>query len=461
MFARWRKFGGQRDWVFFATLVLLAFSFAFGGASRLHALPLAAVELASLPVLILGLLRLHDDGGIVRHRTTLLILSAVLALPLIQLVPLPPNVWSGVSGRDQLELAFQVTGGSSGWIPMTLAPDATWGAFLALLPPVAMVVATISGTSAQRRGTAAIYVLAACVYILIGCVQYATKSPAVYPYPTTAPGTVSGLFANRNHLAAFLLMAMPLAAVVGSLFQRPAWSPARLGLWIYVAYCGLVVMALAIIRSRTGLAVMVPTLMAGLWLAIQSRPQLQRRHIFAALGFMVAVALVTAVGLGPLLARFSSVAMGGEARFDVWPIIIDAANLYQPFGSGLGSFDAVYRSVEPLHLVDPTFLNQAHNDYLELWLEAGVVGVGLLVVTAGWAARWAVSAWRSGSRHSDRRLAQAASVSVLVLATHSLVDYPVRTETIAVMLAFCFGLLSSWNSRQVAARTEATTQVPD
>ncbi|MBU1384258.1 MAG: O-antigen ligase family protein [Alphaproteobacteria bacterium] len=447
----------KRDWVFIATLLLLACSLAFGGASRLHAAPLAAVQLAALPVLILGLLRLNDDDGFTRHRTVLLLLLAALALPLLQLVPLPPGVWAGLPGRDVAGVAFEVTGGSPGWMPLSLAPDATWGAFLALLPPIAMVVATISGTSGQRRATAALYVGAACLYIFIGCVQFATKSPAVYPYPTTAPGTVSGLFANRNHLATFLLMAMPMAAVVGSIFQRSARSPARLGLWIFAAYCGIVVMALAIIRSRTGLVVMVPTLMASLWLAVQSGPRLQRKHVIAALGFAAAVALVTALGLEPLLSRFSGEAVGSEGRFAVWPIIANAASLYQPFGSGLGSFDAVYRSVEPLRLVDPTFLNQAHNDFLEIWLEAGVLGVGLVLVAMGWAGRLAISAWRSGSRHSDRRLAQAASLAILVLAVHSVVDYPVRTETIAVMLAFCVGLLSSWNARRVAAAAQSPT----
>ncbi len=57
----------------------------------------------------------------------------------------------------------------------------------------------------------------------------------------------------------------------------------------------------------------------------------------------------------------------------------EAAQSYLPVGSGLGSFDPVYRSVEPLERLDATFFNQAHNDYLEIWLETGWIGAGLTV----------------------------------------------------------------------------------
>jgi hypothetical protein len=48
-----------------------------------------------------------------------------------------------------------------------------------------------------------------------------------------------------------------------------------------------------------------------------------------------------------------------EPRFERWPRIAEAAQTYLPLGSGIGSFDAVYRSVEPLEELDSTFFNQA------------------------------------------------------------------------------------------------------
>ena len=56
-----------------------------------------------------------------------------------------------------------------------------------------------------------------------------------------------------------------------------------------------------------------------------------------------------------------------------------AADAYLPFGAGLGAFDTVFRSVEPLAELDPTYFNQAHNEYLETWLEAGWSGIALII----------------------------------------------------------------------------------
>ena len=53
-------------------------------------------------------------------------------------------------------------------------------------------------------------------------------------------------------------------------------------------------------------------------------------------------------------------------------------------------------------------------------------------IAAGW------RAWRSGPP-----LAQASSAAVALLMAQSAVDYPLRTETVAVLFAFCCGVLAA------------------
>lgn len=91
----------DRQWNAAALLVavLLISAVVFGGASRDHALRLALVELAALPVLVLAgsqLLRRQTLGS---HRMALGLLGAIGLLPLIQLVPLPPAIWTALPGR--------------------------------------------------------------------------------------------------------------------------------------------------------------------------------------------------------------------------------------------------------------------------------------------------------------------------------------------------------------------------
>jgi hypothetical protein len=125
-------------------MVLLAFSFAFGGASRDHALRVTLVELVCLPLLVLASGRLIHTGHWRKHKFALGILVALVATPLLQLIPLPPAVWTGLPGRDQIVLALELAGLQPGWVPLSVAPDQTWGSALALTPPAALFLAALT-----------------------------------------------------------------------------------------------------------------------------------------------------------------------------------------------------------------------------------------------------------------------------------------------------------------------------
>src|SRR5260370_32164812 len=54
---------------------------------------------------------------------------------------------------------------------------------------------------------------------------------------------------------------------------------------------------------------------------------------------------------------------------------IEAATAYMPLGSGMGTFVPVYATFErPEDTFGSAYVNHAHNDVLEVWLEAGVAG---------------------------------------------------------------------------------------
>ena len=89
---------GQWDIAAIVAIILLALSVVLGGASREHTLRLAIVELAALPVLVIGATRLIRSGLWREHRFALGLLAALAAIPLIQLIPLPPAAWTGLVG---------------------------------------------------------------------------------------------------------------------------------------------------------------------------------------------------------------------------------------------------------------------------------------------------------------------------------------------------------------------------
>lgn len=433
----WR---GQWDAVAIASAVLLAFSFAFGGASRDHALRLALVELAALPLLVLAGGRLIQTGQWREHRFALGLLAAIAAIPLAQLIPLPPAVWSGLPGRDQLVLGLDLAGLQPGWSPLSLTPDRTWSSVLALTPPAAMLLAVLTLSQPQRSRLMALCLVAALIGAIWGAAQLASGGDQFYPWRTTGAGSVSGFFANRNHLASFLLATLPFAAVFGAASLRRR-NGSRWTIWIAALFIGLVIVTLAAIRSRAGVMLFVPVMGVSLlaaWIAGgRGRPAPALLLLVGATG--AALTAVAVLALPPVLARFE-VESAPETRFERWPIVAEAAQVYLPVGSGVGSFDAVYRSVEPLEQLDNTFFNQAHNDYLETWLEAGWPGAALILAFLVWYGRRLWSAWKAEPSR-ERDLQRAASIALGVFLLHSIGDYPLRTSALAVVFALCCGLL--------------------
>lgn len=431
----------QWDAVAIATVVLLAFSFVFGGASRENALRLALVELAALPLLVLAASRLIQSGQWRSHRFALGMTGAIALIPLIQLIPLPPAIWTGLAGRSEIVLALELAGLEPGWLPLSLSPDLTWQAFLALLPPIAAFLGILSIPQSTTARLIGVYLVAAVLSVLLGAAQLASGGQQLYVWATTAAGSVNGLFANRNHLATLLVALLPFATVMGAAALRRRHDDRRLPLWFGAVFIGIVVIGLAAIRSRAGIILLGPSIILSLlaaWIAAgRGRPG--PVLIGAAAALVAGLVAISAVALPPVLERFDSQA-APEGRFENWPIVAQASDDYLPLGSGIGSFDAVFRSVEPLETLDPTFFNHAHNDYLETWLEAGWLGAALLIAFLIWFGRRTWAAWRAGTSR-ERDLQRAASVGILMMLLHSAVDYPLRTAALAVLFAVCVALL--------------------
>lgn len=441
------------DAVTLSLLGLLLLAFIFGGASRLHALRLAIVELGSLPLFVLAVSGLLRNRTLVReHKFAFGLLFALAATPLVQLIPLPPGVWTNLPGRGELVLALELVGDQPGWIGLSLTPEATWRAFLALLPPVAVFIGLMVSRHPQLALRCVQAILAfGTISILIGAVQLASGDQRFYAWETTGAGFIVGLFANRNHFATLMLVCLPFATVIAT--REIIRHPDRRALWsmlLATAY-GVIGLAIAAAQSRAGILLFPPTLVLSLVLGWRALHLGRPRAIWLLGGGGVVVALLAgAVLLMPqLLERFES-SQQVETRFQRWPIVAEAAQAYLPLGSGIGSFDPVFRTVEPLNQLDSTYFNHAHNEYLEAWVEAGWFGAALILAFLYWWGRRTYAAWFV-SQSPDRSMRRAASIAILVILVHSTVDYPLRTVTIALIMAISAAILEGVSGQQLAA----------
>lgn len=411
-----------------APLALVTFATALvcGGASRADSWTPTLVRLAALPLLAVVLCR-SMEWPAQAGRLPVLFLAALALVAILQLVPLPPAFWSRLPGRASIATDYRRLGISLPWLPISLSPDATENAGLSLIPPAAIGLAAIELGPRDRRRMLQLALGVALVSVLLEALQIAggPQSP-LRPYAITNRDAAVGFFANRNHEAAFLAAAIPIAWKT----RRAREAGAALALMV------LFLAGVAATRSRAG--VVLAALALGLSGAMRIRSRRgSGRMAWIAGAALLGIALLALIAWPPLTARFAAEPL--LARWSLTPLFLRIGEVYAPVGAGLGSFESVYRIYEPVELVGPAYLNHAHDDYAELWIEAGWFGVAILAVFLAWAGRRGWLAWRSSEPWAVE--ARVGSVIVLLLLLHSLGDYPLRTPALACLFALACGLM--------------------
>jgi O-antigen ligase len=129
-----------------------------------------------------------------------------------------------------------------------------------------------------------------------------------------------------------------------------------------------------------------------------------------------------------------------EGRPEIWRDALFALRQYWPWGAGMGSFIPVFAAAERLEVVTQHFVNRAHDDYLEFLIEAGLPGVLVFGLICRQIARDAWRGWRGKTAGSPAQMIGGAA-GLIIIAIHSLGDYPLRTMSIACIVAVCAGVL--------------------
>ena len=145
-----------------------------------------------------------------------------------------------------------------------------------------------------------------------------------------------------------------------------------------------------------------------------------------------------------------------ELRVRLAPILQEMTLAYFPFGTGFGAFETAYYIHEPSELLNPLYLNQAHNDILQVVIEGGLVSLAITLAGIVWLARIVLRMFRGTAR--DRKLALAASGVGIALVMASAVEYPLRTplfQMIAVWLLCAFVTHAATRTGQQSDDTQA------
>lgn len=342
----------------------------------------------------------------------------------------PPSAWPAVLAVALLALAAVVTEGLR-----TALPE------LALLAAAAAVFAlAVAATPEQQarwgEGLAWGCLLVGLAGVAIGAVQ--VFAPAWTDGQWIARsgfvGRAVGNVRQPNHLATLLLM-----AAVGLIWlgQRRDWP-----LLPVLAGMGLLVGGVVLSASRTGLWFGVPLLL--LWGLLDRSLARRWRLVLLATPLLAALAWAgmqawAASGLGVFGAaqRLDQEGAGSPSRVKIllnaWQLL-----LQNPGGVGWGGFNRAWTLSEfPDRPI--AFFDHTHNLPLQFLVELGW-GVGGLLLALLLAALVlaAVAAWRAPRESAAAQ--RAALVMVLIVAVHSMLEYPLWYAYFLLPTAMALGL---------------------
>ena len=419
-------------WLLSAFLVILWIA---GGASRADVWGQGIVRFFAWTFLIVfALFAPRFEWRRVEPIAILLGLSILLVA--LQLVPLPPSIWTALPGRELFIQAAEVSGQPQPWRPLSISPSATVNALGSLVVPVAVLVFGAQLSRDQHWRIAAVLLALVFAGSLLALLQF-SGARFGNPFINYQTGSVSGNFANRNHFALFVGLGCLMVPVWALRGERTARWKAAVAIGLLPFFL-LVTLATG---SRAGIILAGLGIASGLFLVrtearreLATLPRWGSATIIAGalIGITGAIVLSIKFGRAVGITRTLDLEAAQDLRSQALPYVIEALSRYFPMGAGFGTFDPAYRIGEPDQLLQPLYFNHAHNDWLEVVLEGGIAGAALVIAALIWLILTTIKVFRRSGRGG--LLARTAGIAALLIMLASVPDYPLRTPMIMAVL---------------------------
>ena len=438
-----------RDELPFALLLLLLIAtFAFGGGSRFDIESVG--PLRSLAALILAAaIFLQSQRSWNRARIPFLLLTGLALWMVVQLIPLPQDLWSKLHGRQDFVRLQELAGMGEVWRPISISPLMTANSLASLVIPAAGLLLMALVDEKRLRRVPWIIIAAGVISALLGIAQVSFPAATnLYFYAITNDDSAVGLFSNRNHNAIFLTIALIFALMMADKIslRRLTLSGLLLIFGAFVIVGGLLVNA-----SRSGLAGLglAGGVMLLLWFKRGEAGGTGARAARLWGLLAVAVLALAAAGLAyagvfdrlPAWQRLMERSPVEDQRVETFPYVVQMVRDHMPFGTGFGAFEQAYRMIEPASLLSSRYFNNAHDDWLQLLIEGGVPGALFLLACLVLLARTTFRLVRLSERSNHTYMLAWMGVSALMIfALASIVDYPLRTPSLMLLAAIAVAM---------------------
>ncbi len=364
-----------------------------------------------------GLLGWIAPGSAEKPRVPWALVAAVAAVMLVaglQLVPLTQGQISTISpaadrflvrydlGYAAVKNALNAVPAAGYRHPLSINPSSTLLGLAALTALALLLVGTVRGLGTlSLRALAAGIVVVGAALALAGIVQSGLylhdpqKTGLVYGFWKPIYGTDPfGPFVNRNHFAGWMLLALPVAigyftglvergmrGVKPTLRERVLWFSSLDASRVILVGLAILVMGLSLVLtfSRSGTSGFLLAVAISAWVVLRRHTHRSRRAVTLAYLALLVVLTVSWVGFDALVRRFADAEdtqLGG--RLPIWSDTVKVVRDFPWTGTGLNTYGASMLLYQEHNL--ETHNAEAHNDYLQIAAEGGV----LLGIPAAW-----------------------------------------------------------------------------
>ncbi|WP_419176494.1 O-antigen ligase family protein [Desulfosediminicola sp.] len=397
-------------------------------------------------------------------------LLLLLAFMVVQLVPLPPELVRVIAPANYsvYEPLFAVAG-EQWWIPLTVNLKATIQELFRIGCYALFYIVTVQllQSHATLKRTVSVVVWLAAIIAFLALIHRVTSPDTLFWFRKGPEGSYTvGPWVYHNQYAGFMELLSPLAIAL-FLFYKPRVTPDEgwrqrivdfftmpgTSLHMFYGVAAVVItMSVFVSLSRGGILTIFASLLIFFLLYNLKRPKHGRLTLI-----LVICCVLTSVswfGWDIIVAEFNqgvdqSTGAIKDGRLDIWRDCWQLILAFPILGAGFGTFVDIFPSYRTI--LGSSFFVHAHNDYLELLTDGGVIGIGL----AGWFVLAVLHhGWKKIRMRRDKfsvLLGIGAMTGIIAILIHSVTDFNMHNGAVGLYFFFLCGVLvAAGNSRFTA-----------
>lgn len=312
--------------------------------------------------------------------------------------------------------------------------------YLAYLCVFYVIINNFGNTKAIRRITIAIISMG-FILAVFGIIQHFTWNEKIYWFrELSLGGGVFGPFVNRNHFAGYMEMAILLA--LGQIVRKTLemkLSPREVGIKervfdffnreggiIVLLLSATIIMIASLFMSLSRGGIMSLAIGAAVFAGLVPR------HKRVSLIFIILGVILVLEATSELVIRRFVEEVGPYGRYAIWEDTIDIFKSFPIFGSGLGTFRLIYQKYQTSDY--DLFFRHAHNDYMELLTDMGVLGLSAAIAACALYLILLVSLLNKRRSFYVRAEVCAGIGAISAILAHSIVDFNLHIPSNALLV---------------------------